>query len=110
MAVTFVSANANAAYRAAQRISSLAPSESGVAEAGQAAGAKTFQSALTDALKDSVATMRAGEAAASQGGAGKGDVVQMINAVTAAELTLETVVAIRDRVISAYQDIMKMPI
>ena len=31
-------------------------------------------------------------------------------AVTAAELTLETVVAIRDKVISAYQDIIKMPI
>ena len=110
MAVTFVSANANAAYQAAQRISSTAPSEGGGAEAGQAAGTKTFQTALADALKDSVATMRVGEAAASQGGAGKGDVVQMINAVTAAELTLETVVAIRDRVISAYQDIMKMPI
>jgi flagellar hook-basal body complex protein FliE len=54
--------------------------------------------------------VRAGEAAASQGAAGQGDVVQVVNAVTAAELTLETVVAIRDRVISAYQDIMKMPI
>jgi flagellar hook-basal body complex protein FliE len=48
--------------------------------------------------------------AAAQGATGQGDVVQVVNAVTAAELTLETVVAIRDRVISAYQDIMKMPI
>ncbi len=54
--------------------------------------------------------MHAGEVASAQGAAGKGDVVQVVNAVTAAELTLETVVAIRDRVISAYQDIMKMPI
>jgi flagellar hook-basal body complex protein FliE len=30
--------------------------------------------------------------------------------VNAAEMTLETVVAIRDRVIAAYQDIMRMPI
>ena len=61
-------------------------------------------------VKDAVGTMHAGEVAATQGAAGKGDVVQVVNAVTAAELTLETVVAIRDRVISAYQDIMKMPI
>jgi flagellar hook-basal body complex protein FliE len=55
-------------------------------------------------------TMHTGEVAAAQGATGQGDVVQVVNAVTAAELTLETVVAIRDRVISAYQDIMKMPI
>ena len=35
---------------------------------------------------------------------------QVVNAVNAAELTLETVVAVRDKVIAAYQDIMKMPI
>ena len=61
-------------------------------------------------MKDAANTMRIGETAAAQGAAGKGDIVQVVNAVTAAELTLETVVAVRDRVISAYQDIMRMPI
>jgi flagellar hook-basal body complex protein FliE len=54
--------------------------------------------------------MRVGETAAAQGATGQGDLVGVVNAVTAAELTLETVVAIRDRVIAAYQDVMKMPI
>jgi flagellar hook-basal body complex protein FliE len=35
---------------------------------------------------------------------------ELVTAVANAELTLQTVVAVRDRVISAYQDIIKMPI
>jgi len=108
MAVSFVSANA--AYQAAQRVGEGAAKETVASAAGGIAGPKSFETALTDALKNSISTMRTGEAAAAEGGAGKGDIVQVVNAVTAAELTLETVVAIRDRVISAYQDIMKMPI
>ncbi len=108
MAVSFV--GASAAYQAAQRMGAGASSQAGAAGAGGLPGAKSFETALADAVKDSIGTMKVGEAAATQGGAGKGDIVQVVNAVTAAELTLETVVAIRDRVISAYQDIMKMPI
>ena len=41
---------------------------------------------------------------------GKGDLVDVVSAVNAAEMSLETVVAIRDKVIAAYQDILRMPI
>jgi flagellar hook-basal body complex protein FliE len=34
----------------------------------------------------------------------------VVAAVHAAEITLQTVVAVRDRMISAYQDILRMPI
>ena len=105
MAVNFVAANA--AYQAAARVGTGAAAEPQAAVPGNGTN---FADALASAMKDAVGTVRAGEAAASQGAAGQGDVVQVVNAVTAAELTLETVVAIRDRVISAYQDIMKMPI
>jgi flagellar hook-basal body complex protein FliE len=104
MAVSFVPA-ANA-YQAAARLG--AGAESGAS--GPMQGAGSFADALAHAAKDAMGTMHAGEVAAAQGAAGQGDVVQVVNAVTAAELTLETVVAIRDKVISAYQDIMKMPI
>jgi flagellar hook-basal body complex protein FliE len=104
MAVNFIAANA--AYQAAARAGTGAAATGAAAETGGA----SFADALTHALKDATGTMHTGEVAAAQGAAGKGDVVQVVNAVTSAELTLETVVAIRDRVISAYQDIMKMPI
>ena len=42
--------------------------------------------------------------------AGKADIVDVVSSVTNAEVTLQAVVAVRDKVIEAYQDIMKMPI
>jgi flagellar hook-basal body complex protein FliE len=108
MAVNFVAANA--AYQAANRIGATGAAGALGSAPGAAADGATFQHALSDAMKNAMTQMRTGETAAGQGAAGQGDIVQVVNAVTAAELTLETVVAIRDRVISAYQDIMKMPI
>ena len=35
--------------------------------------------------------------------AGQADIVDVVNAVNTAEITLDTVVAVRDKVISAYQ-------
>jgi flagellar hook-basal body complex protein FliE len=107
MAVSFVAANA--AYQAAAKVGGAGAVDA-AASAGSTAGLGSFTDALASAVKAAETTMHAGEVASAQGAAGKGDVVQVVNAVTAAELTLETVVAIRDRVISAYQDIMKMPI
>lgn len=41
---------------------------------------------------------------------GKGDLIDVVTAIGAAESALDTVVAVRDRVVSAYSDIMKMQI
>jgi flagellar hook-basal body complex protein FliE len=41
---------------------------------------------------------------------GEGDLSNLVTAVAEAELALNTVVAVRDRVISAYQEILRMPI
>ncbi|SDR37171.1 flagellar hook-basal body complex protein FliE [Pseudovibrio sp. Tun.PSC04-5.I4] len=40
---------------------------------------------------------------------GKASVVDVVTAVAETELALETVVSVRDRVISAYEEIMRMP-
>jgi flagellar hook-basal body complex protein FliE len=69
-----------------------------------------FGDFLTSAMKDAIGTMKSGEQAAAQQVAGKGDMVSVVNAVNQAELTLDTVVAVRDKVITAYQSIMQMPI
>jgi len=41
---------------------------------------------------------------------GKAGVVDMVTAVTQTELAVQSMVTVRDRVISAYQEIMRMPI
>jgi flagellar hook-basal body complex protein FliE len=41
---------------------------------------------------------------------GAGNITEVVTAVSRAELALQATSAIRDRVVQAYQDIMKMPI
>jgi flagellar hook-basal body complex protein FliE len=41
---------------------------------------------------------------------GNGNLTDVVSAVARAQLALETASAVRDRVVSAYQDIMKMAI
>ena len=45
-----------------------------------------------------------------QGAAGKADLGQVVTAVSNAEVTLQAAVAVRDKVIQAYMDIIRMPI
>ena len=42
--------------------------------------------------------------------AGKAELVDVVTAISSAEASLESVMSIRDQVISAYQEIMRMPI
>ena len=41
---------------------------------------------------------------------GKANVVDVVTAVSQTEIAVEGMVAVRDRVISAYEEIMRMPI
>ena len=41
---------------------------------------------------------------------GKANVVDVVTAVSQTEIAIESMVAVRDRVISAYEEIMRMPI
>lgn len=54
--------------------------------------------------------MRAAEHASALQVAGKGDLIDVVTAIGAAETALDTMVAVRDRVVNAYTDIMRMQI
>lgn len=41
---------------------------------------------------------------------GKGDLVDVVTAVAETEVAVETLVSVRDRMIQAYEEIMRMPI
>jgi flagellar hook-basal body complex protein FliE len=73
-------------------------------------GGSSFGDMLSGVLSDASNAGRMAELKASGAIQGKGDLVDVVTAVQAAEISLETVVAIRDKVIAAYQDIMRMPI
>jgi flagellar hook-basal body complex protein FliE len=100
---------AAAAYQSIAKIGGNAAATSGAASGG-AGGIGSFTDFLNGAIKDGVTTMKSGEQMATQQVAGKANIVDVVNAVNSAELTLDTVVAVRDKVVQAYQSIMNMPI
>ncbi len=69
-----------------------------------------FGGALARALDGVVQTSKAAEQQSMQAIAGTGSLTDVVSAVAKAELALQTTMAIRDRVVQAYQDIMRMPI
>jgi flagellar hook-basal body complex protein FliE len=74
------------------------------------APAPRFEAFLKAEVEGAAKDLRAGEAGSVQAVAGRADLQQVVEAVTAAELSLQKVTAVRDRVIAAYQEIMRMPV
>jgi len=75
----------------------------------QGAGAD-FGNMLQQAVGGAISTNQHAEQQAMSAISGDGDLTQVVTAVSRAELALQTTVAVRDRVLQAYQDIIKMPI
>jgi flagellar hook-basal body complex protein FliE len=61
-------------------------------------------------MEGGVQVARGAEAASAAALAGGGGVTETVLAISRAELALQTAVAVRDRVVAAYQDVMRMPI
>jgi flagellar hook-basal body complex protein FliE len=70
----------------------------------------SFAALVSDSLKGAVASGREAETLSMKQIAGEADLKDVVVAVANAEQTLQTVVAVRDKVLSAYQEILKMPI
>jgi flagellar hook-basal body complex protein FliE len=84
--------------------------EGGALEKAPAQAGGGFSAAMTRALESVVDSSRKAETGALQAIAGQGDITAVVTAVAKAELALQTTAAVRDRVVQAYQDIMRMPI
>jgi flagellar hook-basal body complex protein FliE len=80
------------------------------ADATSSGGETSFGAALSNALNGVVQTGQTADAQAAQGLNGQGDLTQIVTSVTQAQLALQTTVALRDRMVQAYQSIMNMPI
>jgi len=75
-------------------------------------GAKgdAFSDVLTGFLGDTVDSVKKSEQMASQAALGKADLQEVILAVSNAEVMMQTVTAIRDKVIGAYQEVIRTSI
>jgi flagellar hook-basal body complex protein FliE len=70
----------------------------------------TFGAALEQAARNAVGTLHQSEQMSAKAAVGKADLTDVVAAVTNAEVTLQTVTSVRDRVVNAYQEILRMPI
>jgi flagellar hook-basal body complex protein FliE len=69
-----------------------------------------FSSMIQGAVSSVAQSGKAAETQAIAAAGGKADIVDVVTAVAESEAALETLVAVRDRVIAAYEEIMRMPI
>ena len=83
--------------------------QNGPQKTANGASGEGFQNVLTDAISEMKTTGGAAEMASMQSVAGKGDLIGVVTAVNNAEMVVESVVAVRDKVIQAYNDIIRMP-
>lgn len=94
-----------AAVRAAQDITKDSPTQ-----VDPTAANVDFGGLVTQALDQTQGTLNTAEAMTAASVTGNADLIDVATAVSAAELTLETVVSVRDQVVRAYQEILRMPI
>ncbi|MFN3689117.1 flagellar hook-basal body complex protein FliE [Salinarimonas sp.] len=90
---------------AARAIERIAPT----AGAGAVSGLD-FGAVLTDVASKGVSAIANAEAASIKGIRGEASIQQVVEAVLEAERTLQTAIAVRDKVVQAYQEISRMAI
>ncbi len=91
------------AYASIQGAAMPTPQVQGPAQSG-------FAEMLTSVMGDMTQTSKAAETQMAASVQGQGSLIDVVTAVSSAEASLETVMAVRDQVIQAYQEIMRMPI
>jgi flagellar hook-basal body complex protein FliE len=106
--MTTPTAAANA-YSALARLAD--PSATLGKAAGEGAGGPNFSSMLKEAIGSVLETGRKSDAQAhAMAAGGKSNIVDVVTAVSETEVAVEALVSVRDKVIAAYEEIMRMPI
>jgi flagellar hook-basal body complex protein FliE len=101
-------ATAANAYAALSR---LGEDTAKIGRTGDAAGAgPSFSSVLKDVVNTVAATGAKADTQAQAVAMGKANMVDVVTAVAESETAIGALVSVRDKVISAYEDILKMPI
>ena len=90
--------------QAAQRYTSARPAT----EADAATGSSGM--AAADLARSFATTLQEGENLAQQAMAGQADPHAMVQALAQTELAVETAVTVRNKVVEAYQEILRMPV
>ncbi len=108
--MTVTPVNANLAYADALKRAAGAKTDGVQVGASGAAAGPDFADLVRDVVEAGLDSAKSAESTAMLAAAKQAEIVDIVTAVANAELTLSTVVAVRDKVVQAYQDILRMPI
>lgn len=108
MAVPF--SVANAAYGQTQKLLSGAQGAPAIPGKDSSGGGQDFGAMLSESLQQVAQTGARSDKISTDMINGKANVVDMVTAVSQTELAIDSLVTVRDKVISAYEEIMRMPI
>ena len=78
--------------------------------ATQAAGSPDFASVLADMASQAASSIKTGDEMAIKGIQGQAPVQDVVQAVMKAQTSLQTALAIRDKVVTTYQELTRMSI
>jgi flagellar hook-basal body complex protein FliE len=101
-------AGAAKAYAALAKLANPADAAAKIQDV--AGGGQNFSNILKDAMGQVTQAARASDTQAHALATGKANVVDVVTAVAESETAVTALVAVRDRVIAAYEEIMRMPI
>lgn len=90
--------------------SGLAPSGALRTAATAASATADFAAVLGSLVTDTAQNLRASEAVSAQGLQGRASTQAVVESIMAAERSLQTTLAVRDKVVAAYQEISRMAI
>lgn len=93
------------AYAAAQGVAGA-----GVASPAGATAGPDFGQMVSSAIHDAIGASRNAESQMTAQVQGKANLVDVVTAISSAETSLQTVIAVRDQMIAAYQQVMNMAI
>ena len=95
---------------AAKAYAAIQNQAAGATSAVQQGAGDAFGDMVKSAMNEAVHASRTAEIKMADHIQGKAELVDVVTAVASAQASLQTVMAVRDQVIAAYQEIMRMPI
>lgn len=103
---------AGRAYQQAQQLVQLSPTNEPDNEQQSLSSdpVASFSTVLNNAIEGAINTGKVAETQTAQALAGKGNISDVAADVEEAKLTLHTVTTLRDRFVSAYQEVMRMTV
>ncbi len=83
---------------------------SGLTKGSEGSSGPNFGQLVKEAVGALTQASRNSDAQTQSMAAGKANIVDVVTAVAETEVAIDTLVSVRDKVISAYEEIMRMPI